>query len=385
MDRRSHGGSVPVTPSFMEVKRGHRSSVVMAAACETLDVALCLVGQLRTASQQSHSRHWAQAATYLRSLLAGRSWTGLHAFAVVDGSQEEFELTRSALTNASLWGLPEANVHALRQTIPPMTFVQAACGAASQRDAIADFCTRLIHSSGTNKSQLARGGVCRQAMPISLMRFYTQWGRAKACCEQVEQLEARCGRRFEWLIKMRPDWNFVADRRQTNIAALEAFESLAGSGPTVHARLRCGPDELLPRRPTEAELRQHGPKQFLMANEAFLAQNVHNKYALNIGCYHNVTIIDESLVITRRPESPVCAASSLPCPLANNEVAASVFSACRPRSIVFAECLWHVAALHAGTRRFNPIAASWGTTDDLWRPMNASAVWSKFNGTYYVR
>ena len=112
----------------------------------------------------------------------------------------------------------------------------------------------------------------------------------------------------------------------------------------VHARLRCSPT--------------HGTEHAL--SEPFMAQNVHNPWALNAGCGKNTTVLDDSFVVVSRNASiALCSATSLACPLTNATVEARVLEICHPYAVAMAECLFQVSTVQLGMRVFTPLPVSW--------------------------
>ena len=319
--------------------------------CSPLTVALCLCGQLRTASPKDLLMHWRQQARFARSLMGTKPWAGLHIFVAVVGSSSEIEATFAAL--ASSWGLPPGNVHAVPhdQNTLPATLVQRACGSTTSERTVEDFCMRLIDASDYKRSRNARQAWCKQTLLTNLLRYYAQWETMTSCCRHVETVERGCGRHFDWVVKMRPDWPFEAttttipDMERADVPSDEVVAAATPmeqrrTGPfALHARLRCSPQAL---------------------DEHRMATSVHHVGAINNGCGRNTTIVDDSFLVARRAASAtVCSAASLPCPLTDSETASAVLRWCHPKQAVMAECLLTVAALRAGVRDFAPMAITW--------------------------
>ena len=307
-------------------------------------VAICLTGQLRTASSYDLVLHWQQQARFVRSLMGELAWEGLHVFAAFVGSSTEIEATYAALAE---WGLPPENVHVVPDRgLLPAALVRSACGEAASLDKVAEFCTRLVNASDYKRARLARQKFCQQTFLTNLLRYYAQWDTTTTCCRHVKAVEQRRGRRFDWLVKMRPDWPF--ERTSTPISAMERIDPIVyesagvpvGRRRSVHARLRCTP--------------QHD-----MADH-FLATSTHNPWSINSGCGKNTTVIDDSFVVVRRAAwAAVCSAALLPCPLTDDDTTARALEWCHPKQSMMAECLLTVAAMRAGVRDFRPMGIRW--------------------------
>ena len=89
--------------------RASLTGPMQAAPPDDPFAAVCMIGQLRARGENA-TLHWQQQMTFMRSLMLGEAWAGLHVVLVSDS--DDLEQTHRHMQRT--WGLPEANLHAIR-------------------------------------------------------------------------------------------------------------------------------------------------------------------------------------------------------------------------------------------------------------------------------
>jgi len=320
-----------------------------------LFAAVCLAGQLRlpkfskggsaprgapggdymySFTAEQAKVHWMAQRSFVKSLMLGTHWNGLHAILTTDSSQmnETLSLIKST------WDLPSSNLHAVWHNRSADEVISARCG----EDAY------LALLAGTEKR--VRCTSCVNSALSNLRSFYGQWDKAAACFSRVLRIEMEHGtQRFQHVVKMRPDWAFRRGPTLTSLADTS----------TLYCRFRCA--ETKPR--------------FLPP--LYLSYTLHRDYNVihrNSGaCPPGTLLFDDQFVIApRRLASALFSASSLQCPFTDPRVSKAVEDDCK--GYLIQECMLtvHLGGLHA-----SPIPIHWG----VWRyESEDSTGWSGYAG-----
>ena len=377
--------------------------VEQAAPPDDPFAAVCMIGQLRARGKNA-TLHWQQQMTFMRSLMLGEAWAGLHVVLVSDS--DDLEQTHRHLQRT--WGLPEANLHAIRAsgsahqsavdhcpalasgTLPVICSkaVLQGCSlmapdpppAVSRRRKhvpipqyapdyetreACKMCTRAgvresADKHGTGLTLVGDGGdadawqvgsydglMYTRHLPRAIRSFYAQWDKAKVCMAHIRSLENSWGRRFRFVVKTRTDWPFV---RGPTLSSLQ-------NGALLYSRYRCS-------WPAE------GGAGLIPVN-GYTSSNMHIVHSSNAGCPRGLFLFDDQFVVAPRGErwrqataaDALFSAADLPCPL-DRRVQKAIAQQCMGR--YWAECLLTVALKATPQQgRAGPIIVTWGDLEPL--------------------
>lgn len=249
-------------------------------------------------------RHWHTQLSFVRSLMLGSSWEGLHAI-LVSSASPQLERMRSII--GSTWPLASSHLHAVSINKSADDVILARCG-------------RPVTEGFQNSTcETLQNGQCPTAILSTLRSFYGQWEKAAVCFKHVQTIESEREQHFRFVIKMRPDWAF---RRGPPLSAL-VDTSL------VYARYRCA--ETSP----------------VFLPPAYLSLTVHRDHDViyRKQCPPGTLMYDDQLLIApRKHAEALFGATRLRCPVSDKKVRSHVLHDCK--SMWVQECFLTVYLQH---------------------------------------
>lgn len=301
--------------------------------------------------------HWETLKTFVRSLMIGADWHGLHVIVISDSPI----LADATTVLAGTWGLPPAQVHAVSALATPDELVEQRCNDSSPASQELRF---TLESMPLVKQQVYRGRrpTMAETTALHLRSYFAQWSKMDACAPVIQRIEARARAPFRFVVKMRPDYPF---RRGPALASLQDEK-------VMYSRWRCADSHAVPRsyrsyqtHSIKGAVFSTGPDPVVDSEQQGCAQS-----RREAGYWPGTpaSILDDMFVVAPRKLAAIFLlnAGSLPCPVSDARVLALVNSSqCGGRA--WAECWFtaHVAMQmrvpRVGGSFVGPIPVMWGT------------------------